>query len=573
MGCRSMLWVTSVLVAAAPVGARGPLASQHHGVAPPAEALPRLLWESSFSSEQPIVTESVVGMPEAALLEPPVATEGLTAESTEVVRGIVEGFLHRQNLQDGEAKCLGKGTGQLAGDVMAVSANLVMMFEQAMGRKPSIAGYSRGQAPRPRDGASGVEDKVDSMMTSAGPSEEDAKQLREERAKEKARLKAKQKANAQMAFFYGGGRRLKGFKLDAKLMAMAPGILMQMGVAAKRMISVAQQVVKDCLHHDALEALDRAAAHMQNVQYVSGHLMANGQDIVGELARSVTAYKAKEYRNFGTDLGTALRKVLLSKVEPGQHLPEGLPGKDVIANITTGLLRGLFGEGAKLDIRIPGDLDRAPSSIHIDLHRCITKNLFFFQAVFQELMWFYARSAAGTLEKKEEVQWSTAVAFTMMKVPQALDRCNLGPKEQEMLEDAIKGMASKGEAIDLDVKMPDTKGISSDRLEKHLAITVQDWATQQWSTFGRDLGKLLQELAITVYERKYVLDSKGILRRAEEQRILQHRSTGAPSAIFVSFAAAGAAVGLIAAWRRAWPHPFQAEGTGEDVEGTLLAVE
>merc|ERR1719343_49375 len=96
-------------------------------------------------------------------------------------------------------------------------------------------------------------------------------------------------------------------------------MVLQMSTAVQKIVAVSHQVVQECLHQDALEALDKAAHHMQSMQYLSGHLVANGQDIVRELADALVAYKAKDFRKFGADLGTALRKVFLGSTN-GQSL-------------------------------------------------------------------------------------------------------------------------------------------------------------------------------------------------------------------------------------------------------------
>jgi len=131
-------------------------------------------------------------------------------------------------------------------------------------------------------------------------------------------------------------------------------------------------------------------------------------------------------------------------------------------------------------------------------------------------MFVYTKKMAG-VKPKEQMQWSTAVAFTMMKLPKAMERCNMGPEEQQMLEDAIMGLASGHKALGWDFKLPGMR-LSNDELEKHLAITVEAWAEQQWLAFGQDLGHLLREMVLTVFSQKYTLDGNGLLQK----RLGQH---------------------------------------------------
>jgi len=400
--------------------------------------------------------------------------------------------------------------------VVTYSANLISTFEQAMGRKAPMKGASVGTQGEIHDGAGDISAMVDAINQGSSVPKQPAKNDEEEAA-------TNQEATKSLDFFYGS-RRLNSVKIDPQLMSAAPSLFMQAAMSAKQIVGLTHSVAKDCLHQDALVALDRAAEHMQNVNYVSGHLIANGADILTELADSVTSYKGEDYKKFGSDLGGALRKVLLSNTADSS-LPEGLPGKEVLANVSNGLLRGLFGEGAELDLKLPGDIDHVPTVIQVDLHRCVSDNLKFFQEAWAEVMFFYAKHAAGAVAEQDKLQWATAVGFTMLQVPDVMTKCSLGTAEQEALEDAVKGLASGGAGISFDYKAPSGSEVSKDLLENHMAITVKDWAKMRWKNFGIDLGHLLQEMAVTVYDQKYVVDNRGILR----QRILDLSAGGAPA--------------------------------------------
>merc|ERR1719330_1500328 len=92
-----------------------------------------------------------------------------------------------------------------------------------------------------------------------------------------------------------------------------------------------------------------------------------------------------------------------------------------------------------------------------------------------------------------------------------------------MLEDAIMGLSSGSEGITWDFRMPENARVSTDRMEKHMAITMKDWADQRWEVFGEDLGKLLQEMALTMFDKnfqkKYSVDSSGLLRKNLQQTL------------------------------------------------------
>merc|ERR1740127_430640 len=113
-------------------------------------------------------------------------------------------------------------------------------------------------------------------------------------------------------------------------------------------------VLKNCLHGDALQALKRAGARMRNIDAVGDKFLSNGADIVGEMSDAVERYEGRDLHGFGKDIGTALRKVLLSN-STDASLPEGLPKADVLANVTEGLVEGFFGQGMALDVMLRGN--------------------------------------------------------------------------------------------------------------------------------------------------------------------------------------------------------------------------
>lgn len=460
----------------------------------------RRLWSVAFAVEAspPKVSSHLAS--ELASELPSVSPDAaaLTEESTEIVRGLVEGFLHRQQLEAGELECLSKGAGVLAGDLVQAAEQLMLMFEQTMTSRDRAA--VEGKEAHVRDEAGSIEAKAAALSRRSPGSGSSEPQDR-----------ARTEASEQLDVFYSdnAGRRLD-FAANSKLMAIAPSMLMQTGLTAKTVVTSARQTAKDCLHHDALAALDEAALHMESIEYISGHLVANGQDILKDLADAVEEFKLDNYRKFGWDFGRALRKVFLSH-RGDSKLPEGLPSENVLANVTSGLIKGMFGIGAELDVKLVGDIDRVPQQLNIDLHKCISKNLAFFQSIWQEVMFIYAKRDAKASES-DKVSWSTAVAFTMMNVPDAMDKCDLGPEKQEMLKDAVRGLVQGGEGLGYAYKAPESSKVSKDQIENHMAITAKDWASMKWSDFGEDMGHLLQEMAATAFSKKYSIDN-GVLRK------------------------------------------------------------
>jgi len=311
-------------------------------------------------------------------------------------------------------------------------------------------------------------------------------------------------AAKSLALFYGNRR------LQAAAVAMsAPMVFMQLGLSVHQIVELTREIVKKCVRGDALRAFQTAGEHMKNLDYIEGRLIANGADVASELADSLTAYQQNDFRTFGNSIGKALRKVLLSR-SASAGLPEGLPGKLVLANVTTGVLRGFFGEGFALDIQVP----KRDAAIHVDLHQCVDRNLRFFQSIWASTMLFYAQKASqdeqGTVAQQDRAPWGATLAVTMMQVPSALRRCGIGKEEEQMLMDSVRTL---GSGTHYHLKQPALGAVTHDEMAAAMATTVKDWARKDWYQFGLDVGKLLQAMFVTVYSQKYEVDGSGKLRK------------------------------------------------------------
>jgi len=513
-------------------------------------------FQSSFQAEKPVESQQTSGGSIFPSMMSPMGSPMTTQQaSTQMVSGMVESFLHREPLQAGELDCLSKGTGQLAGQLMSVTSSAMMVMEQVMGGKNGIAdgddeSFSAGSGPAPvsqnmGDGASDISAKVDAMFRNqqqgqssgstgmasgaasppasspAAPSGWGSSYATPNNPAPAPAPANSAQDSASMNLFYGsrrlmdvgpesdGGSGLMGGISPAMAMS-APALMMQFGFNIKSILGLSHKVVKQCVHGDALKALDKASDHMQDLNYVSGHFMANGQDVISELSTALLAWKKGDPKEFGLNFGKAARKVLLSDAGPG-GLPEGMPRKEVMANVSAGLIRGMFGEGASADIKIPGDVDHAPETIHVDLHSCVNKNLRFFQSAWAEVMWFFAQRHAKVLKEKEKMQWGTAVAFTMFQAPAALEKCGISREQKDMLMDSIKALGSGG-GLDVDMHMPNAGSLNKDKAEIEFANAAKDWSNMKWYNFGHDMGKMLEQAAVTV-EKKYYIGSDGGLKK------------------------------------------------------------
>ena len=289
--------------------------------------------------------------------------------------------------------------------------------------------------------------------------------------------------------------------------------MMQLGLSLKEIVGLVQDMLKECIKGDALKAIKLAGKHLQDVEYMSGRLMANGADVASELSDAVLAYEKQDFRDFGQNLGKTLRKVLLSQSASGE-LPEGPPDGFVLANISAGILRGFFGEGFAVDIKAEDGYD----PIHVDLHACIARNTPFFQSMLTATMFFFGQKASQTQDpqavktavEKKPGSWATPLALAMFQIPTALRRCGLGSEQKEMLMNAIKTL---GAGMHHHVDMPSAESVSKKDMATEMAKTVKEWAHHDWYNFGFDLGRLLQDMFVAVYSTKYSVDGTGTLRK------------------------------------------------------------
>jgi len=155
-------------------------------------------------------------------------------------------------------------------------------------------------------------------------------------------------------------------------------------------IQLQGKLAAKCRNSQVIDSFELAATHLRNLSYVSGHLIANGADIVAELEDAAQAFELKDMRRFGVDIGGAWRKVLLSKV----HLPDGASTKEAIKETSTGLIEGFFGSDLMLEIKTDRPRHSSGSSrhkqLHVDMEKCLqNENMRFFVEVWDATWIFF----------------------------------------------------------------------------------------------------------------------------------------------------------------------------------------
>jgi len=278
------------------------------------------------------------------------------------------------------------------------------------------------------------------------------------------------------------------------------------------------------LHPDGLDALNLAAENAHNISYVGTHLLLNGADVCEEMADARLKWKAGNLRGFGNEMGKTLRKVVLSSKNL-QKLPEGMPETRILINVTDAFLESFFGPGTAADANIFKH-GKVVDKFHIDLHKCFGQNAELLEDMWATTMLAYAREAADRAsggQHQHKTDFKKILAYDMVQVPIALNKCHLDSTRQKMLRDAMLGM---GRADGMTFSISGLGSPTDAAVEQQLADTLKSWKgvfdnKAGGLQFGHDLGKLTQQIASTAFPEKYSVDDLGRLRMRLDRPSMQ----------------------------------------------------
>lgn len=272
-------------------------------------------------------------------------------------------------------------------------------------------------------------------------------------------------------------------------------------------IQLQGKLAAKCRNSQVIDSFELAATHLRNLSYVSGHLIANGADIVAELEDAAQAFELKDMRRFGVDIGGAWRKVLLSKV----HLPDGASTKEAIKETSTGLIEGFFGSDLMLEIKTDRPRHSSGSSrhkqLHVDMEKCLqNENMRFFVEVWDATWIFFAQIAAYPSPSNATNQrWQDLLSVAFAEMPGALRRCGISKAQEAMLQDSLTALKGLHFRINMMRAKLHNREVSVD-----LKRAVKDWSKRRWHDFGEDIGKLLQQLVLLVFPQRYSVDNLGL---------------------------------------------------------------
>jgi len=256
------------------------------------------------------------------------------------------------------------------------------------------------------------------------------------------------------------------------------------------------------------------------------------------------AFEAHDFHRFGADIGTSLRKILLSKSDSATRLPEGVPDRVIIQQAMDGLVSGFFVDGVAMEIT---DTAHPDVDIKIDLHQCMAGNEAFFKGIWMALWQLIAQLSANGMSgigdmfqphgQQGQPKWAGGLMVAMMQFPMALERCGINANMQQMLMEAVKSLQD----LNVHFTVPQDQ-IQTEQATKEMAKAVEAWTNWNFKQFGFELGKLFRELVMLAFPQKYSVDASGRLQRisaAEQPRLFSSPVvivSGASISLFVALA-------------------------------------
>jgi len=426
---------------------------------------------------------------------------------SDIMQGMIKSFLANKQLDSGEEQCLEQGCGAVGSSAAQVSQQLA-----------TLAGAVSAQT-----GGTSVSSSMSSLLggsaaTSAPVQATEAPTAAPTPAPVAATTAPPATESAATAFGLFGasqGRRLQA-GMDPTMMIGMAGNSMQVAQQVQHLASLGQQVMDKCLQSDGKQMLQTAAENAKDPQYLAQSMSANGITAAGTMAAAKESWDSGDASGFGSNVGTALREVFLSSDTSGS-LPEGLPDKSTLGNVTGGLLDGFFGSGSTATITTP------ETSWTIDMNKCVGNNLPLMQYMYSNLFSGLAKAASGSTVSTSSSAFSsassgsssqaTSIMMTMMQMPGALKQCGIGSEQEQALKDAFASASMPS----VDMNMPDSGSMSSTDAVQAAASTAEAYSQlvsdpTTATSFGESLGKNLQSVLSSV-SNKYYVDKSGRLRK------------------------------------------------------------
>jgi len=308
------------------------------------------------------------------------------------------------------------------------------------------------------------------------------------------------------------GRRLKPMNGSHASIFDKTEMMLALGMQLEEVAKLGHSIISQCLQSDGKDTLKLAAENAKSLKYLEHSLLSHGVDALSSLEIADNHWKAGNASNFGADIGTALREIFLNTDTTGR-LPEGIPAKTTIMNLTRGFLDGFFGgPGMKATITT----EEAPHGVSVDLDRCI-KDVGMLESTWKQTAHFYAKQGAlkGALSTGNGDQKVPELAYAMLQLPQALKQCNITADDYEALKDALEEM---GTGVKVRFTMPGSQDLAKSEALGNMAKAAGRYLElvkhpSSAPEFGKSIGNAMKQLLGSALSQKYFVDKTGRLRK------------------------------------------------------------
>lgn len=277
---------------------------------------------------------------------------------------------------------------------------------------------------------------------------------------------------------------------------------------ATEMATSIKSLAQGCFHEDGLNLIKTAGKHMTDPTWLRQNFANHGVDVARAMADGVLGMADGDYGRFGNDIGKSFRKVLVS-TNPGEAaslLPAGTNVQLLTEQVADGVMNGVFGKGTGLQIT---DKKDPRVNMNIDLNKCFYGNRNTWENMFEGTWDVISKFAVGAgnptapgavnnLGATNTADWKSELMSSMMGLPSAMEHCGLGFGEFGDIKRSFKNM----QGLHFKFKLPDSKNINdickhyskagADVQEK-MAKSIQDFAKQDYSSFGGHLGKFIRD--------------------------------------------------------------------------------
>eukprot|EP00928_Gymnodinium_smaydae_P022699 TRINITY_DN18980_c0_g1_i1.p1 TRINITY_DN18980_c0_g1~~TRINITY_DN18980_c0_g1_i1.p1 ORF type:complete len:662 (+),score=135.61 TRINITY_DN18980_c0_g1_i1:92-1987(+) len=356
------------------------------------------------------------------------------------------------------------------------------------------------------------------------------------------------------------------------------------------MFEVEHSLAKKCLQGASLDMIAAAQQHMKNMTYVGGHLVANGADVIHNLASAVTSYDDNDMEKFGRSIGGAWRQVLLADPKSStslvQHMEEFIqdlkPAKlmkamdeDSMERMTEGMVTSLFGDGFSVQLLAPGagEISTTPSpggwmppadpfwdgdkkgimqfkmpdsyrvatndtAVNINLHECIQGNSELFHDAYKPVVGLSEQFMEGHCTGAVRSLCMSLWTVVLSDVQQALTTCGFTPDQERVLIHALWA----GKLFHGNLSLPDQEVRAHD-VTVTMAEAIEEFQDDHYKRFGAQLGTLMREMIVVSFPEEYTKDEHGNLKRVlRDLAQPQRSSTGAAALLLLAAGSLGAAV-------------------------------